>query len=353
LEVRVRVQPQGNSESTVFRPGDIVRVVVEVRNGTGLPLRDIRPDDLTIWNNDLDAGQNVFTNVALEGGLGRGAMANARGGVQGAAGAVGRGGPTATGGALAAGETAAPITYCVIQPWPIGGMPIQVRQVRGPEPLVISRLGLNQTATFTWDLEIVRFQPGEDATFRVGANVSGEFAGERIRGTFVSDPSGPNALEAVMTVVEGELFNSLPVERAIGCMFVTMEASPSQVGSGGVVEVRMRAHANSQFFPPRQYTDVFPTPLILVPGPSRGNEVLDVNLQLLSGPTNPFSGPPVNLGDNEVTYFVWRYAATGTGCFRLRGQLSARPLRTNITDFLSNHIQTNIICLPQGPRIRG
>jgi hypothetical protein len=337
LALRLRAQPLTSRESRVFSPGDRGRVTMDVVNKTGLPLTNVRPDDLRV------NGQLLTDVYVAPGGTAGGVPGNYtlggrpvppgaapgrdRGepGGGGAAGGAGAGPPRGAGTSFAPG-TSQLVSYCVLEPPRRGGVLNQLRVLSGPTPPVISRLAPRQTGTFTWDVLIQSFREDQpQLIFEAGA--SGDFATEHILGL----------------PIQAE-----PIELAIGCVSVTIAASPERTTSGGFVDVVMRAHTMAEFgFDGLRLTYVYPTPLTLIV--ERDSEI---NAQLISGPINPISGDPINLGPNEVTYFNWRYQVTGDGCFRFRGQLGGRPLFVTAQTFFSNNVESNTICLPSAPRRR-
>jgi hypothetical protein len=337
LAIRLRAQPLASRESRVFSPGDRVRVTMDVVNKTGLPLTNVRPDDLRV------NGQLLTDVYVAPGGTAGGVPGNYsvggrpvppgsapgrdRGepGGGGAAGGAGAGPPRGAGTAFAPGASQL-VSYCVLEPPRRGGVLNQLRVLSGPTPPVISRLAPRQTGTFTWDVLIQSFREDQpQLIFEAGA--SGDFATEHILGL----------------PIQAE-----PIELAIGCVSVTIAASPERTTSGGFVDVVMRAHTMAEFgFDGLRLTYVYPTPLTLIV--ERDSEI---NAQLVSGPINPISGDPINLGPNEVTYFNWRYQVSGDGCFRFRGQLGGRPLFVTAQTFFSNNVESNTICLPSAPRRR-
>lgn len=317
LVVKLEARNASSQDAIVFREGDTIRVTMLVRNETGLPLRNVRPTDLSVNGQrptDIFAVSTPVPVIQIPQLGGAGQTPNAPP-------------PLLPPPPPPGGE----VTFCVIQGPPgIGGVVNQIRQLSGPVPPEVSRLAPGQTATFTWEFLIQQYRDNSPQLIFTGG-AQGEFAGD---------------------VIASQPVSAEPVERAIGCVFVTLTASPANVQPGDVIEVTMRAHNNNQFFPPRVYRDVFPTQLQVLVDPPRGNETVDVSLQTLSGPSNIISSGSVNLYENEVTYFRWRFRVNGHGCFRLRGQLGAHPVRSNVMSFFSNNVESNRVCTPPGPRQR-
>ncbi len=317
LVVNIEARNASSPDAIVFREGDTIRVTMLVRNETGLPLRNVRPTDLSVNGQrptDIFAVSTPVPVIQIPQLGGAGQAPNAPP-------------PLLPPPPPPGGE----VTFCVIQGPPgIGGVVNQIRQLSGPVPPEVSRLAPGQTATFTWEFLVQQYRDNSPQLIFTGG-AQGEFAGD---------------------VIASQPVSAEPVERAIGCVFVTLTASPANVQPGDVIEVTMRAHNNNQFFPPRVYRDVFPTQLQVLVDPPRGNETVDVSLQTLSGPSNIISSGSVNLYENEVTYFRWRFRVNGHGCFRLRGQLGAHPVRSNVVSFFSNNVESNRVCTPPGPRQR-
>jgi hypothetical protein len=129
-------------------------------------------------------------------------------------------------------------------------------------------------------------------------------------------------------------------------MYMEVNASPELIQSGEVVEIRVRAFNNNLNFPPIEFRDVYPRALRIL----RESGFLD--FQLLSGPSNPITGGPINVGASEATSFTWRYRVTGSGCFRVRGQVSATTSRLSrfVFPFTSNNGESELVCVTPPPR---
>jgi hypothetical protein len=125
-----------------------------------------------------------------------------------------------------------------------------------------------------------------------------------------------------------------------------MNAEPPTVESGSTIDVTMHAQNWTAVFASSQigstgrvYRDVYPLPLTAVVNSG------DVNIQVLSGPSNPILSGAIDLGPNGVTTFTWRYRVQGAGCFTMRGQLGARLFAGGTAPFYSNTAESNQVCV--------
>jgi hypothetical protein len=193
--------------------------------------------------------------------------------------------------------------------------------LNGPNPVAIDRLPPGAIASFVSDYLIgdVR-DTGGLVTF--DATVQGV--------------SGDGVIEAGRA-------RSFSIERFTQCMYMTASVTPATLTSGDVVEVRLTGFNSNLSFPPRSFQDVFPRSLRIL------RESGAVDFQLLAGPYNPISSGPIMVGVNEGTSWTWRYRVTGSGCFRVRGQLSAFA-RPNGGSIVTNNAESNEVCVAPAPR---
>ena len=333
LFTRMRAYPAGRPDTRLFNVPDAIRVEMEVTNLSDLPLLNVRPGELSangVVPTDIYA--NPLAGPA--GGASAQASIIASAAAQAAGAAAGRGANLST--AQTAAATAAQAAQqaaaaglaadqCLISSPAQGGIETQLRQLDGPIPTSLDRLAPGATATFRWDYYIQ------------------EYRGAQPRVTFQNRATADSA-DGPITGAPAE---SDPIERALGCIFVNLEAGPTTLTSGDEFTVTMRAQNSSAFFPGTQfyrpglfYTDVYPPPLRAI---LEGDA--NVDLQLIDGPVNPISGGPIDFGPNQVLSFTWRYRATGGGCFKLRGQLGARHVGSGSGVFYTNLVDSDRICV--------
>jgi hypothetical protein len=352
LSICIRLTPliggQPNPDTRVFAVGDTLRVTMEIRNLGEVPLFNVQPGPVTLRASteaeDPDAVSRAIGDPSQSGQAASAAAAQA------AASAASRGQSPAQ--AAVAAQTAAQgvqqaaagnlagvgATACVLaQTSNIN----RSQLLRGPNPVSIDRLPPTppngQPAVLTWDF-LVDQQATGDLVARAGRQ---RFATQQ--GDLGS--AGATALNrADGTLLLAGLVASDPLEKAIQCVFPSLAAEPSVIEDGGEFTLMMRVLNSNGFYLPRRWTDLIPSAL----REYRENISTDFQLTLLSGPSNPVTSAPVNLGESEVTYFTWRYRITGTGCVHLRGRMLGRgQLGGDI--LLSNTVDSGLICsLPSG-----
>lgn len=335
LVVCLRAYPVRSRDARAFDIGDVVRLELQVFNFSDGAITNVQPapvvaNGTTVGAGALGFGRDPVSTAASEAAAIAAANAASRGASteQAAAAAA-----AAAEGlrAAAAGITGAPSEdQCRVEAGGLvpGGVANQIRQLSGPNPLVVSRVPRNGSATFTWDFLVQELRGGPQLVFQTYATAQ--------------SPDGPLSSVAVQ---------SDPLEKRVLCVLATLDARPTQVRSGEVVTVTMRGENSTyflrgtqQFTPGRYYFDVFPAQLRPV---IEQGSLLQVDL--LSGPNNPILGIAngVSLGPGEQTTFTWQFRVEGSGCFRLRGQLTARQQRSS-APFFTNTAETPRICV-EGP----
>ena len=336
LLICLRAYPLTNREARYFNPGDTVRLEMRVINRGDVPLTNVRPapvaaNGAAVGAGALGIGRDPVSTAAADAAAIAAANAASRGGSTDQAAAAAAAAAEGVR-AAAAGVTGAPSAdQCSLEPQGGAGIPNQIRQLNGPNPLVVGRLPRNGSATFTWDFLVQELRGGPQLVFQTYATAD--------------SVDGPLASAAIQ---------SDPLEKRVLCLFATLDASPTNVRSGDEVTVTMRGENSTyflrgtqQFTPGRYYFDVFPSQLRPV---IEQGALLQVDL--LSGPNNPIVGAAngVPLSPGEQTTFTWRFRVEGNGCFRLRGQLTGRQQRSS-TGFFSNTAETPRICVA-GPAPR-
>ena len=335
LLVCLRAYPLRNRDARAVDTGEVVRLELQVFNFSDGAITNVQPAPVVANGTTVGAGALGFgSDTVSTAASGAAAIAAANAASRGASPeqAAAAAAAAAEGvRAAAAGITGAPSEdQCRVEAGGLvaGGVPNQIRQLSGPNPLVVSRVPRNGSATFTWDFLVQELRGGPQLVFQ----------------TYVmaESPDGPLTSAAVQ---------SDPLEKRVLCILATLDATPTQVRSGDVVTVTMRGENSTyflrgtqQFTPGRYYFDVFPAQLRPV---IEQGALLQV--EPLSGPNNPILGVGngVPLGPGEQTTFTWQLRVQGNGCFRLRGQLTGREQRGSAA-FFTNTAETPRICV-EGP----